>query len=101
MKLFHSVQRYFETIGIYSPCPNQRYSSINWINFGYLIVYAQIMISSGGFLLFQAKTAVEYGFAFYTFICGLASAAAVLISIWKKEKMFNLLQGLEKFIEKS
>lgn len=101
MKLLRSVRKYFETIGIHSLHPNRRVSPINWISFVYFIAVAQVIIARGAFIILEAKTAVEYGLAFYTFVCGLATVAAISIIIWKNEKMFNLLLDLEKFIEKS
>lgn len=101
MKLFQTVQFFFEKIGINWLHQNQRFSRITWINFLYFIGYAQSITSSGAFILFEAKSAVEYGFAFYVFITGWAAATGVLISILKKEKMFHIKQNFEKFIEMS
>lgn len=101
MKLLQSVRKYLKIIGIYSPRPNQHDSPISWRSFLYFIDYAQIIVSSVVFMTFEGKTAAEYGYACYTFICSLAATAAVLISIWKKGEMFNLLHEFEKFIDKS
>lgn len=102
MELFQTVQKLFKKIGIHWPHQYQRYSSsFNWINFVYFVGYAQSITSSSAFILFEAKTAVEYGFAFYVFITGWAAASAVSISILKKEKLFNIVQNCDKFIEMS
>lgn len=99
MKLLQSVREYFKNIGIsYS---NRRDLPINWINLVYFIAFTQIILSRGAFIVLEAKTAIEFGLAFYTFVCGLATTAAVSIIIWKNENMFNILQNLEKFVEKS
>lgn len=81
--------------------PNQSDSKWNWLNTVFICAFVEVTIVRGAFLVFEAKTDIEYGFSFYTFITGWACTAAFFICIWKKLKMFNILQSFEKFIEKS
>lgn len=101
MRLFQSVRKYFEIMGIYSPHSNQCNSKWNWKNCVFLISTAELVISSAAFFLYQAKTAVEYGFAFFEAICGFAAMSAIAVCIWKREHFFNLIGNFEDFIEKS
>lgn len=101
MKLFQFNERNFKAMGIYEPQTNQRDSKWNWINFVYLFGYAHLIIVRGAFLLFQAKSAVEYGLAFYPFVAAYTAGSAVLVTIWKKTNIFHVIRNFEKFIEKS
>lgn len=81
--------------------PNQSDSKWNWMNTVFLCSFLEVTIVRCAFLIFEAKTDIEYGFSFYTFITGMACTAANFICIWMKLKMFNILQSFEKFVEKS
>lgn len=80
---------------------NQPDPPINWRNIVFLLAFAQIIIVRTIFLRFHAKTPIEYGLAFYTLASGSASAAALLICIWKKHQIFKALHNFEEFIAKS
>lgn len=99
MKLFVSVQDSVKIAGIYAS--NQQEIHINWRNVVFLLAFVHTVIDRALFLQFEAQTALEYGFSFYSLASGLACAAAFLICIWKSSKMFNTVQDCEKFIEKS
>lgn len=100
MKLFQLVQKYLNRIGIHWHRSDQQHSPINWIRIVYFTAYAQSIISSVGFMLYEAETAVEYGFAFYVFATACVAAAAVFVAIWKIENIINTIQSFENFIEK-
>lgn len=101
MKLLQSVQKYFETIGIYSPLSTPRKSIWNWRFVAFCIFMAQMVLSSVGFLLIEAKTAAEYGFAFCAALNGFVAIVFAGIFLWKYESKIKLLQRFEAFIERS
>lgn len=99
MKLFQTVQKCSETIGICPYHKNHKDSKFNWKNAVYLVA----MVPTGPllFLLFETERAVEIGLVFYISVSGLASVAAYLEFIRKKENIFKIFASFEMFIEKS
>lgn len=51
-------------------------------------------------MVFEAETAVEYGFALYVFTTACVAAAAVSTTIWKIESIIDVVESFEDFIEK-
>lgn len=97
MKLFQFNNKNFKAIGI-----DLSYDSKwNWINILNVIGFVHIIVVRGAFLLFRAKTLVEYGLVFYPLVSGFTAGPTVLVGIWKRGDIFKIIQKYEKFIEKS
>lgn len=101
MKLLQSVQKYFETIGIYSPLSNPYDSIWNWRFVAFCIFMAQMVLSSVGFLLIHANSAAEYGFSFCAALNGIVAIIFAAIFLWKYGSKIKLLQRFEAFIDRS
>lgn len=102
MRLFQFNRKNFKVIGIDLDCHSSQWNSKwIWINILYVIGFAHVIIVRGAFLFVEAKTAIEYGMAFYPFASGWTAGSSIFISVWKKENMFNVIRNFEKFIEKS
>lgn len=101
MILFQLVRKYFKRMGIYLQRPNQRNSSINCITFIYFTAFAQAIISSAAFILFEAETVVEYGFTFYVLTIACVASAAISIVHWNVGNIIAFVESFEAFIEKS
>lgn len=100
IKLFQSVRKFYQNIGIYPSQPNQNCSpnAKNILIFSSLILLG---ILSSAFFLFQAKSIGEYGFSFYTSISELNIAVVVTLLALEMPKLLNLIDGMEQFITRS
>lgn len=96
MELFHSARIYFETMGI-CDC-----DAFNWKSLLFLVATFKSAITTGAVIaLSKAKNAAENAFAFYQTTNALATTFAILVCIWKKRNIFELIYCFESFIEKS
>lgn len=96
MELFHSTRQYFETMGIYD------WDAFHWKNLIFLFATLQLVITSFGFIvLSQAANMAENTFAFYQAISGLDVMFLIVVVIWKKRNVFELIHSFESFIDKS
>lgn len=60
MKFFESVRKFFQTIGIYPPNPNQ-INPFNWKIVSIFWYIALVSTSTLSFFLFEAKSLQDYG----------------------------------------
>lgn len=98
MGLFKSLRKRWQTMGIIPPSPNQIHS-FNQKNLFFLLSLTMITISTIAFLIFQAKTLIEYGSCMFLSFADLSSLADVLISIWRIPIIFKMIEMCERFIE--
>lgn len=99
-KLFQFVQKFYQTMGIFSSQPSQ----LIWLNvkkifFLFFITASFISISS--FFLFKASTISEYGSSFSGALSDLYALLDLLITIWQMPNILKLIRMFEIFIEKS
>lgn len=100
MKLFRSVQKYYQTIGIDLAQSDQK-CLFNAKNVLPLLCQMQMFISAFGAFLFEVKSVSDYGMAFYASITGFAMANFFSILIRSRSTIYKLIVRFEKFIEKS
>ena len=66
-----------------------------------MIGCTQAIATAIAFLIFKAKSVVDFGRAFISVLCLAAVEIIYLIFVWKKEKTFECIETCEMFIEKS
>lgn len=101
MRLFLTVKKFYETLGIHLPQPNQKYSIFNAKNLFILFILIQMCLTSTAFVLFKAKSEFEYGFPTYVSITEVLSIIYLCIQMWKIEDILKLMKKCDEFIEKS
>lgn len=99
IKLFPMAQHLLRTTGIYSNQSESQSISLNRRNFVFFTFLALIFLLAAGFSLFEAQTNFEYGLAFNIMVAGLTVTAIFIVTIWKQENIFELIEKLENFIE--
>lgn len=100
MKLFQSVRKFYQTIGIDLPQSNQK-CLFNIKNVVPLLCTTHVFISALCAFLFEVKSIPEYGIAFYVSITGFSMTIFFFMIISNMPNIFQLIAGFEGFIEKS
>lgn len=100
VKLFQSVQEYFQTMGIYPTQPNQKYS-FNLMSFLILVSMLVFLVPSMAFFLLKAETIEEYYNTFYASSSVLAYIACFMVNVWKMTNLLDLIARYERNILRS
>lgn len=100
VKLFQGVRKYLRTIGIYPPQPGQRHS-FNSKNIFFLFCLIISFFGVALFFIFQAKTSAEFSISFYESVTLLTVIGLFTINICKASNIFNLIETMDEFVEKS
>lgn len=98
MKLFVSVRRFYEFMGVY-PSQSQQKFPFNWRN---LIILLSLIVTFGILacsFLFEVNTIIEYAESFYITITVLGSLINFFTSFWKTKNIYMFVEKLEKFSE--
>lgn len=98
--LFQSVQKYYQSMGIYPTLPNEKYS-FNWMSFLILISMLVIFIPSTAFFFLKAETNEENYNTLYVSSSVLTYIGCFIINIWKITKVRELIAIAENSISKS
>lgn len=101
IKLFQSVQKYHQTMGIFQLQPNQKWLTFNARNLLFLMSFAQLIVAPIAFSIFHAKTTIEFGSCYYAYISEIGSAIYFLIQMWQINNFCELIEHFEEFIEES
>lgn len=103
IKLFLTIQKFYKTMGlnIHSTqlCQSKCLPSAKRLLL--LISSAQLLVSSAAFLLFEAKTTIEYAISFYISITILSVMVDITTVLWKIKKIVELIGKYEEFLAKS
>lgn len=100
LKLFQSVQQFYQTMGMYSSQSSQLLSP-NVRKAFFLISITAITVSIGWFAVFEASTIQEYGMSFYGVFSDLYALLDLIITTWQMTNILKLIELFEIFIEKS
>lgn len=98
--LFQSVQKYYQSMGIYPTLPNEKYS-FNSMSVLILISMLVIFIPSSAFFFLKAETKEENFNTFYISSTVLTYICCFIINIWKITKVRELIARAENSISKS
>lgn len=101
IKLFQFIQKTYKNIDIHQSEPNGNRSPLNLKNVFILFCHAQFFISSTTYILFNAKSMIEYGMAFFICTSIVASGTVYLVLTWQIKITLNYIENCERFIEKS
>lgn len=100
MKIFQSIRKSFEILGLNPPNSIKRHS-YNARNLITIFVLSVLTIGTNMFLLFYAKTFKELTDSFYTACSSALTVLSFVNMIPKMRKVYELLENFEKLISKS
>lgn len=101
IKLFQYYQKFNQAVGIYSRQSDQNSNSINSKNVILIVSIAQFFVSSTAFLLFDAKSILDYGISVSALLVEISVTVYMLILIYQMEKTLKFIENCEQFLEKS
>lgn len=101
IKLFQFSQKYCETFGIQLPVKSNEkrciFKAIRWILDIFLLIF---WVTSLAFMVYDAKSMVEYGMTLFTMITITLALVIYLITIWQIEEILKFVETCESFINK-
>lgn len=100
IKLFQFFQKTYQDIGILPPQSNP-YRSINLKKWFILFGHAKCIITSAGYLVFEANSMIEYGMVFYICVSTVLTITFYLTLLWKMETILSFIENCERFVAKS
>lgn len=101
IKLFQFNQNFLQTVGIKFSKSNENRSKFEPMQ---LFLYGSLILlsmTSLAFLLYDAKSMVEYGIIFFTLLSAKFALVVYFMFIFKAEDNLKFTAICEKFIEKS
>lgn len=102
LKFLQFFQKCHKIIGICPSQSNQEQRSTNdLIKFIFLFSIAQFMFTMAAFLVFEAKSIFDYGFAMWALLSTINSTVIYLIFSMQLKNTLNFIEKCEEFIEKS
>lgn len=96
IKLFQFFQKFYEIIGIHSAQANFKLSKTTC-----LIFLQMFTVTTVAYLVFDAKSMLDYGFGFFSLIYSINFNVMYLIFIWEFENTTKFIARCEEFIAKS
>lgn len=100
VKLFETVRKCYDTMGIYSFKANQ-IESFNSKTFIFSLSNTLFFVSSLAYVLFRANTTQGLGISVFNATSIVAVSTATLIIIWRLPHILKLIGMCDSFIEKS
>lgn len=100
IKLFQSLQKYFQILGTFSPESNEIHL-FKPRNIFVHICYAQMFISVLGFTLLKETTVVEFCLNYYACTAELMCMFIIASQTCRMGDISKLIENCEEFIEKS
>lgn len=100
MKLFQKSQEYFKNMGIDS----RQMSKSHLLNTRNVQAFCMIfldVVSTMGFLWYDAHTFYEYADSVYTTSCGIMSIVIFSVIFWKMRKFFEFIETFENLVSSS
>lgn len=67
----------------------------------FLICTAQLILTTTAFLVFEAKSMLEFGFTFYMLITEINCVVIYTIFVWQSKNTSKLIENCEVLVEKS
>lgn len=100
IKLFLNLRQLYETMGIY-PAQNDQHCLFNFKNLIFLFCFTQALVPIIVYTYVEANSIEEYGMDFYAAITLVIAIININQQIWKGSEIFQLIEHLEEFIERS
>lgn len=101
IRFLQFVQKFYRIIGIDPSQRGQNQRSTNSTQKFFLIGSAQSMFTTAAFLMFEATSIFNYGYAFYILISIINSATIYVIFILRSGNTSKFIENCERFIAKS
>lgn len=104
IQLFQFVRKFHQTIGIRLSQSNQNQKQSSIISARAIIFFictAQLILTTVAYLVFEAKSMLEFGFTFYMVITEVNCVVIYAIFIWQSKNTSKFIENCEVFIEKS
>lgn len=99
MKIFISIQKYFESLGVTNTQLLEK-SVLNSMNSLGLFNIWLFSLLTGSFLLFKAETFGDFADTYYVFSTVLGAAINYTYVVIEMPKLFKLMQNMETLIGK-
>lgn len=100
MKLFQQLLKFYQTMGLFRP-ESDRNREQKARTLFFLLSFIQLLMSSGAFVLFQAKSIREHIASLSVTITLIVCAIFISICTRKMADTLKLIENLEEFIERS
>lgn len=102
IKLFQSVQKFYQTMGIL-PIKSSSLSTSEWNSkFLFFLLSMTLLLGSvTSFLLLEVTNMKDFGMAFYGTVTDLNIVIDFVITVWQMPTIFKLIRFCENFIEHS
>lgn len=100
MKFFQSSRKFYLSLGLKPPQPDQSFS-LNAKNLLILFIFMQGSFLTASFLVFKASSMREFGDSFYASVTELANTVYFLSSMSKMGNILRLMENIEEFIKRS
>lgn len=101
MKLFQSTLKFYGLMGLYPSQSNQKNCTINFKNSVFLFCQIPSIISTFGFFLFKATSAIERTQTFYICLTHIGCTINFLTSFSKMSVLLDLIEKFEEFFQRS
>lgn len=98
---FQFALKFHQTIGICPSLNNREQCSFTMKNTIFLMSSAQFTLSAAAFFVYSADSMFEYGFGFYTSICGVNSTVMYGLWMWQMGNNLKFVKNCREFIERS
>lgn len=100
IQLFRSLHGFYREIGINLRQSNEKWS-LNWRNLFVLFFLLAMTIAIVAFLLFNAKSVIEFGLGFYGCVTTICCTMNLLLLLWQSTDISKLIESSSEFIGKS
>lgn len=101
IQLFKFFQNFHQAIGIGSSQFKENSSNSSRLRTKFfLIICAQFVFTSIGFLPFEAKSMLDYGFGFFVLTTIISATIIYLLFIWQSHDTLKFIENCEGFIER-
>lgn len=100
IKFLQFFRKFHQTIGIYPLQPDQKQRPPFSTKSISLICSGQFILTMAAFLVFEAKSMFDCGFALFILIASANGIVIYLILIWRLGNTLKLIENCEGFIEK-
>lgn len=104
VKLFESVQKFYQTMGLLGSIPCEmgiQSSKSNSKSLFFLFSMTLLLSSVTAFLLLEVTNMKGFGMSFYGTTTDLNILIDFVITVWQMPTIVNLIKVSEKFIEQS
>lgn len=100
-QLFQFIQKTHQAIGIHPSQSEQKQCSINLKNKIFLFVNAENTVTTIAFIVFDAKSIIDYGIAFFVMSTTINITIIHSLFTWQVENTLKFFENCEEFIEMS